>query len=449
VVKNERVRRLNDEDRGQGPILYWMSRDQRARDNWALFYAQELALEMKLPLAVVFCLVPDFLGATLRQYDFMLKGLQETEKDLAEKNIPFMLLMGSPERELPRHVRKLKAGALVTDFDPLKIKRKWKSQILAQLGVPLYEVDSHNVIPCWASSSKQEFAAYTFRPKVKKQLKDFLDPFPPLKKHPFSWKTATERTCWDTARKSLKVDTSVPVVDWIVPGEKAARKRLRYFIHHKLAAYTTQRNDPSLDALSRLSPYLHFGQISAQRVAMEVQKADIPEDDRAAFLEESIVRRELADNYCYYNKNYDNFRGFPDWAKKSLDEHRKDKREYRYSPIQLERGLTHDGLWNAAQMEMVKTGKMHGYMRMYWAKKILEWTKTPEDAQRIAIALNDKYELDGRDPNGYTGIAWSIGGVHDRAWFSRPVFGKVRYMSFGGARSKFDVDAYMDKVRQL
>jgi deoxyribodipyrimidine photo-lyase len=247
----------------------------------------------------------------------------------------------------------------------------------------------------------------------------------------------------------LKVNTSVPVVDWIEPGQKAARKMLRHFIKQKLNAYEAQRNDPNLDALSILSPFLHFGQISAQRVALEVQKADIPEDDKAAFLEESIVRRELADNYCYYNEKYDNFRGFPDWARKSLDEHRKDKREYKYTLMQFEGGLTHDGLWNAAQMEMVKTGKMHGYMRMYWAKKILEWTKTPEEAQKIAIILNDKYELDGRDPNGYTGIAWSIGGVHDRAWFTRPVFGKVRYMSSGGARSKFDVDAYIDKVSQL
>jgi deoxyribodipyrimidine photo-lyase len=448
-VKQERVRLLNNKERGKGPILYWMSRDQRAKDNWALLFAQGLALEQKVPLGVVFCLVPDFLQATVRQYDFMLRGLEETEKELAVKNIPFMLLTGSPEAEIPKHVQKLQAGALVTDFDPLKIKKKWKKRLLPQLTIPFYEVDSHNVIPCWVASPKQEFAAYTFRPKVKKQLADFIDSFPPLKKHPFSWKTEAIRTRWDAARKSLKVDTSVPAVDWIEPGERAAREMLRRFIEKKLSDYDAQRNDPNLDALSHLSPYLHFGQISPQRVALEVRNADVHDDDREAFLEESIVRRELADNYCYYNKDYDNFRGFPDWAKKSLDEHRKDKREYTYTRVQLERDLTHDGLWNAAQMEMVKTGKMHGYMRMYWAKKILEWTKNPEEAQKIAIALNDKYELDGRDPNGYTGIAWSIGGVHDRAWFSRPVFGKVRYMSFGGARSKFDVDGYITKVRGL
>ena len=379
----------------------------------------------------------------------MIRSLEETEKDLAEKSIPFFLLTGSPEEQIPKCVRTFQAGTLVADFDPLKIKRKWKRQIIPQLSVPMYEVDSHNVIPCWLASPKQEFAAYTFRPKVKKRLQDFLTSFPPLRNHPISWKIDTQKTDWHAARKSLNVDNSIPAVDWIEPGAKAAQKTLRRFIHQKLAAYAGQRNDPNRDALSTLSPYLHFGQISAQRVALEVKKADCPEDDREAFLEELIVRRELADNYCFYNKNYDNFRGFPGWAKETLDEHRGDKREHVYTHEQFERGLTHDGLWNAAQMEMIKIGKMHGYMRMYWAKKILEWSKAPEKAQKTAIALNDKYELDGRDPNGYTGIAWSIGGVHDRAWFSRPVFGKIRYMSFGGARSKFDVDAYIARAGRL
>jgi deoxyribodipyrimidine photo-lyase len=448
-VKQERVRMLNKTNRGQGPVLYWMSRDQRAKDNWALLFAQQVALEQRVPLGVIFCLVPNFLHATIRQYDFMLTGLEETEKKLAEKDIPFFLLTGSPAKKIPECMRTLRTGSLVTDFDPLTIKRKWRSTILPQLDIPLYEVDSHNLIPCWAASPKQEFAAYTFRPKVKRQLSAFMDPFPPLKTHPFSWKMKGKRTDWDAARKSLKVDTSVPVVGWIGPGEDAAHKMLRRFIQNKLEGYATKRNDPNLDALSNLSPYLHFGQISAQRVALEVRRTDVPREDEEAFLEELIVRRELADNFCYYNKDYDSFRGFPDWAQKTLNEHRRDKREYVYSLAQFENARTHDELWNAAQIEMVRSGKMHGYMRMYWAKKILEWTQIPEEAQKIAIALNDKYELDGRDPNGYTGIAWSVGGVHDRAWFSRPIFGKVRYMSFGGAKSKFDVNAYITKVKQL
>ena len=228
--------------------------------------------------------------------------------------------------------------------------------------------------------------------------------------------------------------------DWIIPGESASKNILGSFIDSKLTNYDERKNDPNFQQLSNLSPYLHFGQISAQRIALEL--TGHPNADN--FLEQCIIRRELSDNFCYYNKQYDNFNGFPQWAKKSLNDHRNDPREYIYSYDEYENCATHDNLWNAAQMEMKIKGKMHGYMRMYWAKKILEWSDEPESALQIAIDLNDKYSLDGRDPNGYTGIAWSIGGVHDRPWFERPVFGKVRYMNFNGCKRKFDVDSYID-----
>ena len=232
-----------------------------------------------------------------------------------------------------------------------------------------------------------------------------------------------------------------PEAKWIVPGEAAARKQLG-ISWSIVTGYEMDRNDPNNDGQSGLSPYLHFGQISAQRIALEVLKRM---KDAGAFLEELIVRKELSDNFCYYNQHYDDMQGFPAWAKTSLSEHEKDRREYLYTLQELERARTHDDLWNAAQQEMLQTGKMHGYMRMYWAKKILEWTESPVAAQAAAIYLNDRYELDGRDPNGYTGIAWSLGGVHDRAWKERAIFGKVRYMSYNGAKSKFDVKAYISK----
>ncbi|MFW5721799.1 MAG: deoxyribodipyrimidine photolyase, partial [Desulfohalobiaceae bacterium] len=188
---------------------------------------------------------------------------------------------------------------------------------------------------------------------------------------------------------------------------------------------------------------LHFGQIAAQRVAQEVLSFKTRTAYKEAFLEELIVRRELSDNFCFYNPAHDSVDGFPEWAGKTLDAHRKDPREHVYSLEEFEQARTHDPLWNAAQMEMVTRGKMHGYMRMYWAKKILEWTASPEEAMDVAITLNDRWELDGRDSNGYTGIAWSIGGVHDRAWPERPVFGKIRFMNDRGCRRKFDVDAYI------
>jgi deoxyribodipyrimidine photo-lyase len=248
---------------------------------------------------------------------------------------------------------------------------------------------------------------------------------------------------WKKVIDGLTVDRSVLEVDGILPGEQEARKTLRRFIAQRLASYDEGRNDPNLDAQSDLSPYLHFGQIAPQRVALEVKAVAKPRASVAAFLEELIVRRELSDNFCFYNERYDQFEGFPAWAQRTLNEHREDRREYLYTLEQFEKGETHDPLWNAAQRQMVKTGKMHGYLRMYWAKKILEWTPSPDEALAIGIHLNDRYELDGRDPNGYTGVAWSVGGVHDRAWGERPVFGKIRFMSYDGCRRKFDVDAYV------
>jgi deoxyribodipyrimidine photo-lyase len=449
MVNKKRVRMLREGAAGKGPIVYWMSRDQRAEDNWALLHAQQLALLRKEPLLVVFCLVPTFLNATMRQYGFMLAGLREVEGALREKNIPFHLVCGPPEQMIPRFVSEHKLGVLVTDFDSLRIKRRWKEAIAGKIHIPFHEVDAHNIVPCWIASPKEEFAARTFRPKIRRALAEFLEEFPMLKGHPFQWKGDAQEVDWRRMARSLEVNTSVTEIDWIAPGHKAAREMLQHFLARKLGRYNERRNDPTVDGQSGLSPYLHFGQISAQRVALEVQKSDAEPASEEAFLEELVVRRELSDNFCFYNGNYDSLDGFPSWAQVTLEEHSRDERHYIYSLEQFEGGGTRDELWNAAQMEMVKAGKMHGYMRMYWAKKILEWTETPADALRIVIYLNDRYELDGRDPNGYVGCAWSIGGVHDRPWPKRPVFGKIRYMSYQGCRSKFDVDTYIEKIRRL
>lgn len=318
-MKIERIRILKKAKEKSGPIVYWMSRDQRVHDNWALLFAQEMALEQKTSLGVIFCLVPQFLGATIRQYGFMLQGLQETERKLNEKNIPFFLILGSPEQEIPKFAAQNEISALVTDFDPLRLKKTWKKGVLNRIEIPVYEVDAHNIIPCWIASPKQEFAAYTFRPKVKRQLSEFMDDFPNLKKHPFSWKGKSGETDWNRVKKSLKVDRKVLEVNWIKPGEKAAKQTLNHFIKHMLSDYDVKRNDPNQDGQSNLSPYLHFGQISAQRVALETKRSSTTNSKQQGFLEELIVRRELADNFCFYNEHYDDFKGFPDWAKKTLN----------------------------------------------------------------------------------------------------------------------------------
>jgi deoxyribodipyrimidine photo-lyase len=448
MVNPARVRHLNQARPGPGPVLYWMSRDQRVRDNWALLYAQELALSLGQPLGVVFCLAPAFLGATLRQYGFMLKGLQEVAGGLAALNLPFFLLTGEPARELPGLVWRYRVGAVVSDFSPLRLVRGWKTAVASRIGVPLEEVDAHNIVPCWLASPKAEYGAYTLRPKLKRLLPTFLEDFPPLSRHPVEWAGEIPAIPWPDLAASLAMDTAVPEVTWLAPGERQARAALDRFLEYRLPFYGERRNDPTLDGQSDLSPYLHFGHLAAGRVALEVENRHGHDSSREAFLEELIVRRELADNFCFYQPNYDTFAGFPAWAQKTLNQHRRDQRERLYTAGELESGRTHDELWNAAQRQMVQWGKMHGYLRMYWAKKILEWTASPEEAQAVAIYLNDRYELDGRDPNGYAGIAWSIGGVHDRAWFERAVFGKIRYMSYNGCRSKFKVEAYLAKTRE-
>ena len=444
MINEKRIHLLQKGTETKGPVIYWMSRDQRVHDNWALLFAQNLAIEKKRDLVVVFSLVPEFLEATLRQYDFMLKGLIEIEKELKKYNIPYIILLGNPSDVISKFINEHKASNLVADFDPLKIKRKWKNEIAKKINIPFYEVDTHNVVPCFYVSQKQEFGAYTIRPKIHKNLPEFLDEFPKLKKMKSSSVILSENINWENVYGSLNINDNVKPSDWIKPGGKAAHKNLKNFIENKFDKYSELRNDPNADVLSNLSPYLHFGQISAQRVALVVSGfGNHPSVE--PFLEELIVRRELSDNFCYYNSNYDSFKGFPDWAKKTLNDHKKDEREFVYSLKKFENARTHEDIWNAAQNELIRTGKMHGYMRMYWAKKILEWSKSPEEALKIAIYLNDKYELDGRDPNGYAGCAWAIGGVHDRAWAERPVYGKIRYMNRNGAKRKFDVEKYVKR----
>jgi len=440
-VNSKRARILVRGKEKEGPVIYWMSRDQRVKDNWALIFAQELAQKSSSPMAVVFCLVPEFLGSASRPYHFMLGGLKEVEQNLEQLNIPFFLLCGQPEREIPDFLSNHDASALVSDFSVLRMAREWKESVAQKIAIPFWEVDSHNVVPCWQASLKQEWAAYTFRPKIHRLLAEFMEEYPAVQRHPFPFKDSLEND-WEEAERSIRA-SALPEVKWIEPGEKAARNHLSHFLKFKLPRYDADRNDPARDGQSDLSPYLHFGQISASRVALDVLASF---QDASSFLEELVVRRELSDNFCFYNAFYDSFDGFPDWAKKTLRKHQRDRREYIYTLRELEAAKTHDDLWNASQLEMIYRGKMHGYLRMYWAKKILEWTETPGDAQKAAIYLNDKYELDGRDPNGYTGIAWSIGGVHDRAWKEREIFGKVRYMSYKGASGKFDIKAYIQKV---
>ena len=420
-------------------VLYWMVRDKRAVDNWALIAAQKHAITHKIPLIVCFQYIGKFSNANIRQYKFLFEGLKETLQILQSHNIPLFLIQGKAEIKIPELIKKFHVGAIFTDFSPLNIYKRRLNKVLSKTNIPFYQVDAHNIVPIWEASDKQEYAAYTIRPKILSKLNNFLVEYPKITKHPFSINNHPAKIEFENIYQGLEIDNSIKELDWIVPGESAAIDTLHSFIENKLIDYDEKRNNPNFQQLSNLSPYIHYGQISAQRIALEL----VQFDNADSFLEQCIIRRELSDNYCYYNEKYDDYNGFPEWAKKSLNEHWNDPREYIYNKEEFENSATHDNLWNAAQNEMKTKGKMHGYMRMYWAKKILEWSNNPESALQIAIDLNDKYSLDGRDPNGYTGIAWSIGGVHDRPWFERPVFGKIRYMNLNGCKKKFDTENYI------
>lgn len=442
-VQETRYRSLNSKPIQKGPVLYWMDRERRMRDNWAFFRAQEIAREHDQLLQVVYVFPKTFLDSAWRQHHFMLKAFQEMQEDFAEKNICFNLHLGDPVDVIKKIVQEGGFGTVITEMSPLKLPRSWRDQLAKSVDCRFEEVDARNIVPVWEASPKKEFGAYTLRPKIHKKLDEYLEDFPYIMAQD-EMLGKVEPIDIDEVQKFLEVDKNIPPVDWIEPGEKAAHKMLDDFLEERLEGYDEKRNDPLEDAQSELSPYLHFGMISAQRIALKVNELRSHAKDREAFLEEMIVRRELSDNFCFYNKDYDKPEGFPDWAKKTLSEHADDKREYNYSLEEFEKAKTHDPLWNAAQMQMVKTGKMHGYMRMYWCKKILEWTENPRKAMEIAIYLNDAYELDGRDSNGYTGVAWSIGGVHDRAWAERDVFGKIRYMNYKGCKRKFNVQNYIE-----
>ncbi len=462
-----RAKKLSEKEYIGGTVIYQMCRDIRAQDNDALLFAQELAKSKGSQLIVNYVIWNyEWEGATRRFYDWVLPSLKEVEETLRNNNIPLVVTLEDEKLFVKNKFTKVpeNVGAVVIDQLPLRFMRKWKEHFL-ELGqhVSLYEVDTHNCIPVWETSSKQEFAARTIRGKIHAKLPSFLEAHGKLLSHDENEELlkSLKGNDWQAVSSKIKCNESVIGVGLFTPGEKAAKEMLNHFLSDKLSHYDTSRNDFTVDGQSNLSPYIAHGNISRRTIILQLLKiAELKIEDAfdpvmngsngrlgsvAAFIEECVVRAELCDNFCYYNASYDKVEGFPAWAKETLSKARTDKREYTYSQKELEDGRTHDDIWNAAQSQMVKTGKMHGYMRMYWAKKILEWMSTPEEAMKAAVYLNDTYELDGRDPNGYVGCAWSIGGVHDRPWFGRPIFGTVRYMARSGVEKRGDVKVYERK----
>lgn len=442
MMQQERIQILKGGQPGSGDyVLYWMQASVRTRFNHALEYAAEQANGLNLPLIVAFGLTPGYPEANERSYLFLLEGLRDVQRNLKARGVGFVLRLGHPPEVMLDLAKK--ASLVVTDRAYLEPSRSWRTWLAERLEVPFIQVESDAVVPVETTSGKLEWAARTIRPKIHKRLDEFLIPLEPCKVDVESLGLLDGVDASDPQHilKELEIDRSVP------PGEERggedhAQARLSEFVEHGLDHYDERRNNPLVDGASRLSAYLHFGHLSPIDAILRARAAGGAGLD--AFTEELVVRRELSFNLCFYNPRYADYDGLPEWCRKTLAEHANDEREHLYSHAELEAAQTHDPYWNAAQHQMVRTGRMHNYLRMYWGKKVLEWSATPQEAYAVLVQLNNKYETDGRNANSYAGINW-IFGTHDRPWARRAVFGTVRYMVASGLKRKFDADAYAKK----
>lgn len=445
-VEPERIRAVNNRAIRPGRyVLYWMQAAQRAEWNPALTMSISIANELNLPVVVAFGLTPHYPEANLRHYLFMVEGLREAQRKLRDREILFVIRVGNPP-EVALAMAK-EAAAVVMDMGYLRHQRAWREEVARRASSLVIEVEGEVVVPARLAYPREAWNAQVLRRKISPLLDRFIRVLPELAPRKSSLGLDMEGvriTDPVTLLADLPVDRSVPPVE-LPAGTEAARARLQEFLERKISRYHEDRNNPTVDGTSGLSPYLHFGQISPVEVAWRVREVGGP--GAAAFLEELIVRRELAVNFVLHNAHYDQFSGLPLWAKKTLLKHASDPRPAHYSLEELKRAETHDPLWNAAQMELIQTGKIHGYMRMYWGKQFLLWTSDPAEAFRWAIYLNNKYALDGRDPASYAGVAWCFG-LHDRPFPERPVFGRVRPMTGAGLRRKFLVDAYASRWKK-
>lgn len=447
-----RIRTLNDRPfRHEGKcVLYWMQRSQRGRENAALNLAIETANTHRIPVVCCFGLYDRFPEAQRRHFRFLVQGLVDAARDLDAKNVPLIIRFGQPPEVVHQIVKETSPVAVVTDENPLKIGMLWRNRLAQELTIPLMLVDSDVVVPS-CLFPKEEYAARTIRPKIHKVLDQFLLPVPnPKAEIPWNAEEAPvgELISETHLMDGLKVSGASEIPAYR-GGAVEAQRRLDRFIRQRLESYATERNEPIPYQTSELSAHLHFGHIDPIHVVLSVMQSGGPKESVDSFIEEFVVRRELAVNYCSRNPNYDSLVGCPEWARKTLSKHADDPRAHLYDEAALERAETHDPLWNAAQKEMMISGRMHNYLRMYWAKKILEWSPDAHMAFETTLKLNDRWEMDGRDPNGYTGVAWAIGGKHDRPWGERPIFGTVRFMSYDSTRRKFNSKGYIDWVNQL
>jgi deoxyribodipyrimidine photo-lyase len=448
------VRRAGAPDPKGRCIVYWMQRSQRGVDNHAVDVAVDVANELGLPLVVYFAGISNFPHANLRHYAFLNQGLPDIEEDLARRNITFVMRR-APNESHEKLLADVHAALLIGDENPMREPERWRKHLAARINIPFWTVDTDVVIPS-KLIEKAQYGAYTIRPRLYRLFPEFLHPY----KNPHAdhaWKRPrgfhADSVHEDMTLGWKDLDRSVKPVEAWRGGTHAAIKRLKFFTGKLLSEYEVQRNHPETDGTSCLSPYLHYGHVGPLTIALAVDEAvkanPTLKSARDSYFNELIAWRELAVNFVRYTPNYDSPDCAENWAKTTIAEHARDEREHLYTLQQLEHVETYDDLWNAAQLQMVRHGWMHNYLRMYWAKKILEWTPDVRTAMKYSIHLNDKYFLDGRDPNGYAGITWAILGKFDRAWNERPIFGKIRYMSGASTGKKFNSKRYIRQMHEL
>ncbi|MEW5951184.1 MAG: deoxyribodipyrimidine photo-lyase [Elusimicrobiota bacterium] len=450
MIEKERIKKLNSKDilKNGRYGLYIMQASQRLSDNKALAFAVSLANENNIPLITVFNIMPSFPGANIRHYAFMIEGLKELKKDFDSAGYPFYIMDGYYEENFFKISGE--AAFAVTDCGYLRHQREMRERAAQKAEFAFYQVEADTAIPCETASQKKEPYASVLRPKILKLLPYFLKTtkIPELKNKKKFVNFKNINICEKNFLESFLKCPLIPgPVIYEKGGYREACEKLKKFISKKLNFYHL-RSDPSSDYSSGLSAYLHFGQISPCEISLSVLSSKSAQENKQKFLDELIVWRELARNFTLYEKSYDSLKGLPEWALLQLSKRSSDERPYLYSKEELEKARTKDIYWNCAQKELLIRGRIHNYMRMYWGKKIIEWTDSPQKAAEIMIYLNDKYALDGRDPNGYASILWCFG-LHDRPFFPRPIFGNIRYMSAKGLETKFDMDKYVSDIEYL
>ena len=445
------LNKANENTKGRY-VLYWMQMFKRASHNYALNFAIQMANERRLPLVVYEGLQFYYPWASDRFHTFILEGVAEKQAEFSERGIRYLFYLQRNKRDPKHTVARLarEAVLLVTDDYPCFIIPEHNTRV-AELNLPVYAVDANGMVPL-SALPKKEFAAYTIRPKIQRLLPDL--PRSITTPHLDVQKPSLEIDCPEShvspnniaeLVSQCDIDHTVKPSNIYHGGTKAGRKRLTHFVRNILPHYEETRAEPSIDGTSRLSPYLHFGFLSIQEVVGTVERADAPGAAKEAFLEQAIVRRELSFNLTRHNPHYDSLKSLPEWALKTMRDHADDPRPELIDDEKIEAAETYDELWNAAQQELLSTGLIHNYVRMLWGKRVIEWQRSYEMAFELLVHLNNKYALDGRDPNSYAGILWCFG-KHDRPWFEREIFGTIRYMTSRSMAKKFRAKDYIAMV---